>query len=77
MNDTLDNLSVYNKDILPLIKQIGDICKKHQIAMVASFECGKDDFWTTSYLPDGCSLSLRNAKQALLDENCISELKNL
>lgn len=34
--------AIYDEQVFPLMKQILDICKQHRIAMLASFDLGKD-----------------------------------
>lgn len=47
----LDNEAIYDQEIAPLMSQIIDICKKHQIPMFATFEYAPGSFCDT-FLPD-------------------------
>ena len=56
-SEAFDLEAVYDEQINPLMKQIIDICKKHDLPFVASFQYssnGKDDnnFCSTAVLPD-------------------------
>lgn len=43
-----DNERVYDEQIAPLMKQIIEICKKHEMPMFASFVYAPDNFCTTN-----------------------------
>jgi hypothetical protein len=50
----VDNESVYDKQINPLMAQIIAICKEHNLPFVASFQYSADGACTSGFLPEGC-----------------------
>ncbi|MCK4822306.1 hypothetical protein KA005_41470 [bacterium] len=42
-----DKESIYDKKIAPLMTQIIDICKEHELPFFASFQCADDSFCTS------------------------------
>lgn len=49
---------IYDEEIAPLLKQVGDICKAHDLGLVAVVEYAPGSRGKTFYLPDGVSLSM-------------------
>jgi hypothetical protein len=58
-----DNEVVYDEQIHPLMAQILDVCKAHQIPMVASFEYAPDNLCTSFVLPEGSIEKLEQARR--------------
>ena len=63
---------IYNTQINPLMTRIIELCKEHDIPMVASFQLDDDrdpdgvEFKCTTLLPfDGCGRSIREAGAVL------------
>lgn len=54
-----DNESIYDEQIFPLMAQIIEICKAHQIPMVAAFEYSDSNYCTTIIPQDEQSDGIR------------------
>lgn len=54
-----DKEAVYDVEIAPLVAQIFELCKKHQIPMVSTFEYSDRNFATTMVIGDEPSDPMR------------------
>lgn len=64
-NPDIDNESVYDEKISPLMAQIIAICKEHSIPLVATFEFAEGSTCDTVLLPEGCSERLTAAAKLI------------
>jgi hypothetical protein len=55
----------YDERIAPLMEQIAEIAKQHNIPFVAVFQRNEDSMYTYSHLPDGTISELYEAGYAI------------
>ncbi|BDE70870.1 hypothetical protein [Delftia lacustris] len=50
--------AIYDEQIAPLLRQAGELCEQHGLAMVAVVEYDKEARGTTRLVPDGAGLAM-------------------
>ena len=68
MSEVKDNEAVYDATISPLMKKVIEVCKRHDIPMIASFEYAPEMSCTTRIAVDGEAECFTKALSLLMPE---------